>query len=323
MEMMLLVIAALLADAAPLAAEAGQMPGLVVRHSELSNGPCSWTASLTEMLRSRLPGVRVVEGTFVEDFELGLSLAPAGERWRLELRQGDGQVALRRELAGGHGRCADVAETSALIIERYMREVSWSGRPLALTRMQAAESVASTAHDQSWLRRLTLAAGVGWMVALRGGMAPALSVEIATRIGERLRLSASFAFSPLDIATVVVQGEALGSMTTRAVLSSIRAGTCTRTPGSLSLCGGLAGGAATLTGNSEGVYGSRLAFATVPTLGGYGVAVYRLRSSLSLSGELAVVLPLGTARVAVEGTTAETATAPLGAVATLGLAWAF
>src|SRR5687768_5041212 len=113
----------LLANAAPLVVRVADRPAA---------GSCQPTDPLAETLRRRMPGLRVVSGQGAGQHDLEISLAPVPAGWRLDVRRADRLGALTREVPVGLGGCVDVVETGALIVERYLREISWSGRRLAL-----------------------------------------------------------------------------------------------------------------------------------------------------------------------------------------------
>ena len=158
MPLMSLAALMLLANSAPLVVRVADGP---------ASGRCQPTDPLAETLRRRMPGLRVVsgEGAGQHDIEISLASAPAG--WRLDVRRADRLGALTRDVPVGPGACVDVVETSALIVERYLREIRWSGRPLALGDVGGdepelrANPPAPPPHEAAGFRRTRIAVGLG------------------------------------------------------------------------------------------------------------------------------------------------------------------
>jgi hypothetical protein len=92
---------------------------------------CPASRQVTESLSARLPGVVLPFGQAARPgmVRLGVTIDATGVR--IDLADPDGAPLLHRALpARGPGECAALADTIALIIERYWREVGYDAPPL-------------------------------------------------------------------------------------------------------------------------------------------------------------------------------------------------
>ena len=95
---------------------------------------CPAPRQVTDALAARLPGTVLPPGQPARPGMLRLAIASdASGGIRLDLADPDGAPLLHRVLAPtrGPGECAALADTIALIIERYWREVGYDAPPLA------------------------------------------------------------------------------------------------------------------------------------------------------------------------------------------------
>lgn len=90
--------------------------------------PCAANAALEQAIKVRLPRVRVARGRLGVD-DLSAAITAAGGGFRFEVRRADGSVAMSRDLFSG---CPQLGDTSALILERYLAQISWAGRDVGL-----------------------------------------------------------------------------------------------------------------------------------------------------------------------------------------------
>jgi len=93
---------------------------------------CPAPRQVTDALIARLPGVVLPHGQTARPGMLRLAVATdSGGSIRLDLADPDGAPLLHRVLAvtRGPGECAALADTIALIIERYWREVGYDAPP--------------------------------------------------------------------------------------------------------------------------------------------------------------------------------------------------
>jgi hypothetical protein len=114
------VVAGALAQAVP-----PQPPLVAVR--PISDARCPSPVEVEAALLARVPGVVVAYDRATERRALLLSLASSGEGGgsELVLTDLDGRVRLRRQLSGAGEKkaCAALAETAALMVERYLVEL--------------------------------------------------------------------------------------------------------------------------------------------------------------------------------------------------------
>ena len=95
---------------------------------------CPAPRQITDALGARLPGVVLPQGQPVKPGMLRLAVATdANGGIRIDLADPEGAPLLHRVLTvtRGPGECAALADTTALIIERYWREVGYDAPPLA------------------------------------------------------------------------------------------------------------------------------------------------------------------------------------------------
>ena len=109
------------------------LPALHVQvEADAQAGPCAPGAALEAALRSRLPGVRVEREAAVGAADLMSELRPEGPGWRLLLRRSGGETALSRPFALAASDCKLAAQTAALMVDRFLAEVRWPGRPASI-----------------------------------------------------------------------------------------------------------------------------------------------------------------------------------------------
>ena len=90
--------------------------------------PCAANAALEQAIKVRLPGVRLARGKPAgPDLTAEISATSGG--FRFEVRRADGSVAMSRDLFSG---CAQLGDTGALILERYLQQIRWEGREAGL-----------------------------------------------------------------------------------------------------------------------------------------------------------------------------------------------
>jgi hypothetical protein len=95
---------------------------------------CPAPRQITDALSARLPGVMVPQGQPLKPGMLRLTVATDSNGGiRIDLVDPDGAPLLHRVLAvtRGPNECSALADTTALIIERYWREVGYDAPPLA------------------------------------------------------------------------------------------------------------------------------------------------------------------------------------------------
>ena len=93
---------------------------------------CPAARQVTDALAARLPGFVLPNGQAARPGMLRLAVATDASGIRIDLADPDGAPLLHRVLAVARGpaECAALADTIALIIERYWREVGFDAPPL-------------------------------------------------------------------------------------------------------------------------------------------------------------------------------------------------
>jgi hypothetical protein len=92
---------------------------------------CPSSRQVTEALAARLPGIVLPSGQAARPGMVRLAVAVDATGIRIDLADPDGAPSLHRMLpARGPAECAALADTIALIIERYWREVGYDAPPL-------------------------------------------------------------------------------------------------------------------------------------------------------------------------------------------------
>ena len=106
----------------------------IIAVSVAAEQTCPAPRQVTDALAARLPGVVLPPGQPAKPGMLRLAVATdAAGGIRIDLADPEGAPLLHRLLAPtrGPGECAALADTIALIIERYWREVGYDAPPLA------------------------------------------------------------------------------------------------------------------------------------------------------------------------------------------------
>jgi hypothetical protein len=309
---------------APPAAAAG--PALVVRASPVAAAhaeACLPEEGLATALRQRLPALQVIEGQGTRGDDLGVSLARAGRRWRLELRRGPGEVALLRDL--DDAPCPHLTRATALIVERYLRELRWPGADPALAAVEAPAPVATAAapaETRPWLADLTADAALGVLLSPDGATA-AGSVELGVRLRSRARLSLRALVGGERASVAEIQEAPRATLASRPYLVLAGLGLCKR-EGRGGLCAAAEGGAFALAGSGRGqIYRATSGWSAAPALGASARLAVPLSSGFELTAQLGLAIPLATAAVEIEGTPARHAGPRVFATATAGAGWRF
>jgi hypothetical protein len=117
-----------------LAEQARAADSHVIAVSVSPDQTCPAPRQITDALAARLPGVVLPQGQPVKAGMLRLTVVTdSNGAIRIDLADPDGAPLLHRVLAvtRGPSECAALADTTALIIERYWREVGYDAPPLA------------------------------------------------------------------------------------------------------------------------------------------------------------------------------------------------
>ena len=146
--------------------------------------PCDF-GQIAQALQAQLPGAVVVEGPARAQGEVAIAFATGRETWRLTVGA-PGAAELQRELPAPGTECTALAETSALIIERYLDSIAWTPEPAVVTPLPPPPP------PLPW--QLVLGVGVGGYLG-RALIAPLGELDVGARRG-RWQLTAGLA-SPL------------------------------------------------------------------------------------------------------------------------------
>ena len=305
---------------------AAALPALHVAGTAAADGACDLPAALEAALRSRLPGVRVDRDLAQSPGDLRAQLSRGPAAWLLEL-QGDAGVALSRELLLPQDECAVAAETSALVVERFLEEVRWSGRPQPIAPLPSLAPppppliVAPLPLQRPRPHALALALGPAAWLGLPSDLRPAALLEASARLGEQLRLGGSFLLGGAATQTVTIESQVRGTTSVSAGLLAAHASLCDG-PGALSLCAGALVGARGSLGSSSGtLFQKSSAFLVQPEVGVRASAGLRLGSRWELGLALIGGVALGSASFVVDGAQAQRSLPRLDVAAALRLAW--
>lgn len=271
---------------------AGEVGALRVSAGSDPGARCQAAEGLALALQRRLPGTRVAVGEAAGAGDLGVTLEregdPEARRWRLRLAKPGGEVVLSREIRSAAPECAAVVETSALIVDRYLSDIDWSGRELRV------------AHEPP-LVGLALAAGLAAWTELPADAAPALAVDLSLRRG-RLLGALWGAATDRQRQPVLVAGDQRGTLEARRFLLGGSLGGCGRFS-STELCGGGLVAATLAAGSAEGtgLVRARRAWTALPALGAFARSEWGLPWGFALGLEAIVAAPLGRAALEVAG----------------------
>jgi hypothetical protein len=181
-----------------------QPPLVAVRPS--AEAKCPSAVEIEAALLARLPGVVVPFDRAIERHALLLALVANSDASASELTLADaeGRVRLRRSLAGTAEKkdCGALAETAALMVERYLVELDERAATAArgnLTSPSIAPLITPAEPEPTW----TLALGGGYMVGPLRGDAFDLAVRATRLLGPNrdvighVRVGAGPGFDPI------------------------------------------------------------------------------------------------------------------------------
>ncbi len=305
--------------------------------------PCAAGAALEEQLRLRLPGVRIEHDAPDEPGDLHASLRRDQGAWLLQVRDGE-RVALHRTLHFGETECRVAAETGALIVERFLVEVRWPGRPASIEPLPAPppppppeaappivaspppERVAAPVAPASVVeprRHFTLALGPAAWLGLPSDLRAAAMLTATLRLSEPLEAGLLVLASAASSQPVLIGDNNRGSSRVQPALIALFASACAEaTP--VRLC---AGGLAGARGSYGSASGARLFQQTSglivqPEMGLRASAAVRLSSHFELGLELLSAAALGSASFVVQSSPPVSRALPtFDVVAALHLGW--
>jgi hypothetical protein len=300
-------------------------PGVAPASLVLSTGddvqaPCPAASQLASTLRRRLPALPVALDASVGEGDLGVSLRARGDGWRLRVEGAGGKAMLARVILAGDPGCDAVAETAAIILERYLTAIAWRGRD---PRLQPASlAVSAGVGRRPGGGPLAVGAGLAAWAELPGWAAPvpAVTVDISLRLG-RAVMGLWGAAPAAERMAVLAGDENRGTLQTRRALVGGSLADCGTGQGRR-LCVGVLAGAGLIVGRAEGsLFAQRPARALVPAAGALTRLLWPLPWGVEIQVDAAALAPLGTAQVGVEGTAAVRRSPRLYGLFAARLAW--
>jgi hypothetical protein len=140
--------------------------------------PCEFEQFATA-LRARLPETQVMLGLHdVSAEDVVVTLARDGDDWSLEVRAA-GQPQLRRALQRPGGECVALSETVALMVDRYLDDIHWTGGRVVVGKLAPPPPPPPPAHWQ-----LVAELAIGGSTGLQETIAsPSASGQYSTQPG--------------------------------------------------------------------------------------------------------------------------------------------
>lgn len=248
--------------------------------------------------------------------DLFVSVSPDPGAWLLVVLRAEGTVAVSRRLEVGEKRCEELADLAALIVDRFLAQIEWSGRP---PEIPSAPTVEEAPPEPPARGGLVLSAGAAFAIGLPAWWTPGASLEAASRRGSWQISLSLLAFLPSRL-PVLAEGRELGLFASQSFLGLASLERCGPW-GGLEACGGALAGAGLTMAQALGpyLYQQNPRTLWLPLLGAQGRLARPLPAGLELSLELALAAPLGSARLEVEGTDVGYSPPGAGAVASLRL----
>jgi hypothetical protein len=294
---------------------------LVVRTGDDVQAPCPAASRLAAALRRRLPALRVAIDAAVGEGDLRVSLRPRGDGWQLRLEGAGGRPMMAREILPADPGCDAVAETAAIMLERYVTAIEWRGQDPRLQPASLAVSGGVGRRPGGGL--LTLGAGLAAWTELPGSAvpAPALALDLSLRLG-RAVVGVWGAATAVERMAVLAGDENRGALLTRRALLGGSLSDCGTGQSRRRLCVGLLAAAGLIAGRADGsLFARRPTRALVPAGGALVRLHWPLPWGLEIQMDAAALTPLGTAQVAVEGTAAVRRSPRLYGLLAARLAW--
>ena len=257
-------------------------------------------AALEEAVRARLPGVQV-SGAPTGASDLRGSLRPAEGGFALEVRRADGEFALRRQFTLED--CKVAAETAALVIDRFLDEIHWSGKPPTIEPLpERPDRFEISAGPAVWLGTPDDVRAGAWLAA-------------TLRVRETFETS----FLALGAASSATPALGAGSISVRQATFALSAAACAE-PGGFRLCAGpLAGTRASLGSAATVRPGSAMLWQ--PELGIHARAEARLGARWLIGLQLAAAAVPGSATFIVADTGARRTLSKFDLISSISLAF--
>gem|GEM_PF-3775116 len=291
---------------------------------------CDLTPALMIAVRARAPQLRMAMTGEREDF--AVAVAHEEGRWQLRVRRGDGELALSRELFLDRPSCAELADSCAIVLERFFRTIEWtpparriqSGEVSHIERTTGIPSAQQPRQDSDAVTtRLALSAGGAWVWESTGAASFGISLEAALALEEKTRLSLELMLGRATQIPVVVADEVRGALNVQRTLLLGKAARCARW-GALQPCGGLAAGASIASGSASGrLYQQRSRVSALPAAGLFARISCPLPLRFEVSADALAAIPMGSGSFTVEGTDARYSTPAVESTLGLHLGWFF
>ncbi len=283
--------------------------------------PCRAGDALAQALRRRLPGVWIATEGASGAGDLTAWLRREDDHWALALSRAGGEAVLVRELAQGSIYCQGLAETAALIVDRFLTDVNWPGLntgldPQALAAPPPPPRPPPPAPRPPFWRGATFAAGPS-LRAIRGESVDAGAFAQAgalTRHGLMLDFEALAYSSHRNFVIIddpITGPRKLGSLVTQSAVVWAGLGVC-RGQQSVVGCAQLRAGGTFLNVSPRGrdLHAKDDRSAWRPTLGGGASVGYALPWRLEVVTALGGMLVLEPVSLVVEGLSDPAYTAP-------------
>jgi hypothetical protein len=115
-----------------------QVPDEISVRVVADDDPCDLESRIPAALAQTLRGVGVVRDAGARSGRLSLSVTSSRDRVRFDLADETGRVVLAREVANQADACAATADSVAVIVERYLRDLGYEPPPLPDTPVRTA-----------------------------------------------------------------------------------------------------------------------------------------------------------------------------------------
>lgn len=280
-----------------LAAEpASARPMLVVDPGRDAALSCGANAALGDALRLALPDVPVLQKPSADPQALFASLSFEDRAWRFWLTRVDGTVALARRIDGGAEDCVVVANASAVIVERYLSDVAWSGQSM---------EVAPLPPPPPLLRSVSIQAGPTLRPPLGAPVGIGLELAAVARVGRLGIVQLGGWYGPSDTLPVTIDGRDRGALHATQLSAWLGGGACYGEVEAASVCGGGFASAYVIDGRAEGdLFQKRAVRPVSPALGIFAMGVQPLGSSFEVAFSIRSGVLLSPPVLTIEGTDA-------------------
>lgn len=278
---------------------------------------CPANTALQRAVKFRLPGIHLETQRELGAEDLALTLRQEGAAWLFEVTRADGSLAVRRGLAAMS--CPQLADTSALILERYLADIRF-GREVNVAPLSAlpipdvspppadagiAVSPVVEKVPEPLFNNVSLWLGAGGSIQIPFELNPTFLIEVGARLLKRVHVSVLFLGSPGTGHPLSLE-EPRGVLLTQTFATWATVSWCTAGDG-LSFCGGALGGMRLTRGEGTGpttgprIFSASTAWVPLPEAGLFGKVAVPIVGRFWLSVDLAAAAPLGRATFVIQG----------------------